>query len=405
MGDIEHLIGLTGPFGSGCTTAAKYLEKKSGFKAVGLSNHLREKWSSEHPSQQPRRRDLQSLGDQLRADEGNDTLIRRALAGINDKHVVVDGIRNVGEISYLRNTYGYHFTLLGIIPTFDARWDRLGANLYSDDKKGMKAFFADDERDQDEDTPHGQQVRKCIDQADILIDNSEDVTLGEYKRKVLNYAELALGFEQRPPYREEIMMNVAYSMCHSSRCLKRHVGAIVVDSSGEAMGFGFNENPKGMRPCKEEHGCCFKDKQKAEHLKQIVDDFGALFCPLCGIRVALTDAGKADCQECKKRGITKSVEDILFRERGMTWCTAIHAEAWALSNAGERARGGELFTTTYPCLQCAEKIVHAGIKTVWYTEPYPDPLSGNRLALADIELRQFEGVRCFDRMFANTRPN
>ena len=30
-------------------------------------------------------------------------------------------------------------------------------------------------------------------------------------------------------------MNMAYSACHSSRCLKRHVGAVVVDQGGTRL--------------------------------------------------------------------------------------------------------------------------------------------------------------------------
>ena len=77
----------------------------------------------------------------------------------------------------------------------------------------------------------------------------------------------------------------------------------------------------------------------------------------------------------------------------MSWCTAVHAEVSAVLAAGERARGGTLYTTTFPCFQCAEKITQVGIKTVYYSEAYPDPHSGKRLELSGIDLRQFEGVR------------
>lgn len=76
----------------------------------------------------------------------------------------------------------------------------------------------------------------------------------------------------------------------------------------------------------------------------------------------------------------------------MSWCTAVHAEVSAVLAAGERARGGTLYATTFPCFQCAEKITQVGIKTVYYSEAYPDPHSGKRLELSRIELRQFEGL-------------
>jgi deoxycytidylate deaminase/adenylate kinase family enzyme len=401
----KKVIGLTGPFGSGCTTAADYISNKLGFKHIRLSDQLRTLWTERNPSKVVSRSELQTLGDELRETKSTDFLVRNALENVQAEEFVIDGIRNVGEIAHLRDRFGYHFTLFGIIPTFQARWERIGAKQnYPDDKEGQKAFFADDHRDQDEETNYGQQVGRCIDQADILIDNSENITLGAYKRKILDYANLAIGTTSRAPSREEIFMNMAYSACHSSTCVKRHVGALVVDAENNPIGIGYNENPLGSKSCVEEYHGCFKDIHKNEHLKQLAEETGNLYCPVCGTPFDITQGFKVVCSCCEGRGIQKTISDLLFPERGMTFCTAIHAEAWALSSAGERARNGELFSTTYPCFQCAEKIIHSGVKTVWYTEPYPDPLTSERLQLAGISLKQFEGVRCFDRMFASTRP-
>lgn len=404
MHSRPKVIGLTGPFGSGCTTAAEFLASKVGFTHIRLSDQLRALWTQHHRSKKPSRGDLQALGDELRETKGTDFLVRNSLDKIETDKIIVDGIRNVGEIEYLRDRFGYHFTLFGIIPTNEARWDRIGSKAYTEDKKGQTDFFADDYRDRDEETVHGQQVGKCIDQADILIDNSHLVLFKDYKRKVLEYAELAIGERHRAPSQQEIFMNMAYSACHSSQCIKRHVGALVVDSGNNPIGVGYNENPLGTKPCLEQYGGCFKDRHKDEHLKELAQETGNLHCPTCGTCYDLSNGMKVFCENCAKSGVRKSISDLLFPERGMTFCTAIHAEAWALSSAGERARGGELFATTYPCLQCAEKIIHSGVKKVWFTEPYPDAVSGNRLELAGVTLKQFEGVRCFDRMFANSRP-
>jgi deoxycytidylate deaminase len=374
------------------------------FEEIRLSDYLYEVRDREQPSTKPCRREMQALGDRLRESNGRDFLVRKSLERAISKNLVIDGIRNVGEIDHLRDRFGYHFTLFAIIPTFQARWDRLGSKQYNDDREGNRLFFADDHRDQDEDVEFGQQVRKCVDQADILIDNSETVPLGKYKQKVLEYTRLAIGETRRAPLQEEILMNMAYSACHSSLCLKRHVGALVVDAENNPIGIGYNENPLGTKSCRDQYGGCFKDRRRDEHLKELAEETGSLFCPSCGTKFENSGQVQASCANCTRSGVHKSISDLLFPERGMTYCTAIHAEAWALNSAGERARDGVLFTTTFPCLQCAEKIIHSGIKEVWFTEPYPDPLSGSRLGLAGIRLKQFEGVRCFDRMFANSRP-
>ncbi len=57
---------------------------------------------------------------------------------------------------------------------------------------------------------------------------------------------------------------------------------------------------------------------------------------------------------------------------------AVHAEMAALLSAsrlGIRLRGASLFSTTYPCHNCAKHIVAAGISRVVYIEPYPKSLA------------------------------
>jgi len=58
---------------------------------------------------------------------------------------------------------------------------------------------------------------------------------------------------------------------------------------------------------------------------------------------------------------------------------AIHAEMHAIIsgclNAGGKVQGGMLFITTYPCHNCARHIIVAGIRKVYYIEPYRKSLT------------------------------
>lgn len=76
-----------------------------------------------------------------------------------------------------------------------------------------------------------------------------------------------------------------------------------------------------------------------------------------------TPAGEPnDCEDVNEDGtlVTKSI--------------VIHAEANALLKLGEVGAVPDdntvMFCTLAPCTGCAEKIVAAGIKTVYYTTPY-----------------------------------
>ncbi len=389
------VIAFTGAFGSGCTESAKHLRDERGFKYVALSTPLRALWSKEHGSADPQRFDLQKLGDQLRKDKGLGSLIDIALSDLpsSEKRIVIDGIRNLGEINRLRELYGYRFTLFSILSSPEARWSRISSK-YTDKKLTRDDFDDDDERDRDEETPYGQQVELCLDKADILINNQDSVSLGEFKKKILDYADLALGTKPRGATQPEILMSMAFASSHSSKCLKRHVGALVVDTRGQVVGVGYNENPLGTQPCVEEptyEGKCYRDIIRNSHFKDLATR-GAR-CPKCGEPLKHKDGPPWRCTACQEKAQKTNLETFFFPDRAMSWCTAVHAEVSAILAAAERARGGTLYTTTFPCFQCAEKITQVGIKTIYFSEAYPDSHSGKRLELSGIELRQFEGVR------------
>jgi deoxycytidylate deaminase len=58
---------------------------------------------------------------------------------------------------------------------------------------------------------------------------------------------------------------------------------------------------------------------------------------------------------------------------------SVHAEMEALlscARTGASPRQGTLYTTTFPCHNCARHIIAAGIKRVVYVEPYPKSQAG-----------------------------
>jgi deoxycytidylate deaminase len=388
-------VGFTGAFGSGCTEGAKHLRDERGFKYLALSTALRSIWSKNHPGNDPARFDLQKLGDKVRQDKGLGVLVDMALEDCADseKRIVIDGLRNLGEVRRLRDIFGYRFTLFSVLSSPDARWSRISSK-YTD--KGLRRddFDDDDERDRNEETNYGQQVELCLDKADILINNQGSVSLLDFKRKILDFADLVLGKKLRGATQPEILMSMAFSSSHSSKCLKRHVGALVIDSRGQVVGVGYNENPLGTNPCVEEPTYdhqCYRDILRNNHFEDLAKR-GAR-CPKCGQPLQHKAGPPWRCETCLQKEEKTNLESFFFPDRAMSWCTAIHAEVSAILAAGERASGGTLYTTTFPWFQCAEKITQVGIKTVVYSEAYPDAHSGKRLELSGIELKQFEGVR------------
>ena len=405
----SEVIGLTGAFGGGCSTAARHLRDQRAFTVLRLSDEIKRRWKLSN-SGEPSRSELQRLGDSLREAEGLGVLVDASLnqlSGIPER-IVIDGIRNPGEIERLRDLFGYHFWLVAIIASAEDRWGRLRSEQYLEKGLTQRDFVADDLRDQGEEgVPHGQQVARCIDKADILVSNGSDVTLPEYKNKVLGYVDLTLSREPRNATPREIFMNMAYSAAASSKCMSRSVGAVVVDSSETVAGVGYNENPPPTKPCVEEEkyeSHCYRDIVRNAHFEKLAE--AGAKCPRCGEALEFIPGPPWYCGACKKREEKTNLEGYFFPDRAMSWCTAIHAEVAALFAAGRRARGGRLFVTTCPCFQCAEKITLAGITEVCFTEAYPDNKAQTRLDLAGVKLVQFDGVRSasFERIFAARRP-
>jgi deoxycytidylate deaminase/dephospho-CoA kinase len=406
IADGARVIGLTGAFGSGCTTAAKALRDDRGFRLVSLSQELRRRWN-ESSSDEPTRPDLQRLGDELRQERGAGVLVELALAEEAKEatpfdHIVVDSIRNLGEVERLRDEFGYRFILMAILASSEDRWVRIGTSEYIEKGRTQDEFVEDDQRDRNEETDHGQQVELTIDAADIIIDNSGEVPLPNFKAKVIEFTDLAVGTVNRHATKDELHMHMAFSSAHTSKCLKRNVGAVIVDSEGEVLGIGYNENPSSTHPCVEEPEYeyrCFRDIVRNNHFAQLTQQ-GAR-CPECGEPIPELVGPPWRCPSCLAGGKKTNLEAYFFPDRAMNWCTAIHAEERAILAAGHSARGASLYTTTFPCFLCAEKIINAGIGVICFTEAYADSLSEGRLDLAGVRHRQFEGVRssAFERLF------
>jgi deoxycytidylate deaminase len=359
------------------------------------------------------------MGDRMREEQHFGVLAELAvqsLEAIPDQldRIVIDGIRNLSEIEFLRERFGNRFYLFALECPVSDRWERLRPS-YEQNARSMDDFLKDDQRDQNEEVDHGQQVQLCVDQADVLIDNSDEVSLADLRAKLADYAQLVLGERYRYAKPIEIYMNIAYSASHGSKCIKRQVGAVLVNALpnvvGEVVGQGFNENPINTRPCIEEpeygadrerniHGRCYRDivRQKA------FVDLAATgtHCPRCGKPLA-APAQHGPPWNCA--GCDADLEDYFWPERAMTLCTAVHAEVAAILSAGGRAKGTTMYTTTFPCFQCAEKLTQAGIANIVFNELYPDIRAAERLQIANIKALRFEGVRSrrFDEIFSRAR--
>ncbi len=376
------VIGITGSFGSGCTYISKEFFEKEGYKYYSLSEELHKQFDGDDSL----RANLQDFGNDIRRkNKKNDILARWVydkFKGKNDKKIVIDSIRNTAEIEFLQKIPG-RFFLFGIFAETETRWERVKDENYRIIETGgydRQLFDINDNRDKDEEEiTYGQQIKRCFKLSDIIINNNKhiqgiDKNYYLMKGNIRRYLDLIEQKEEAEyePSQIETLMTIAYALSMRSSCLKRQVGAVIVDDYGTIFSSGYNEVPKGMKPCKEEHfKGCYRDYIRKKALEEGIKKFKDI-----------------DSEELKK---------YVNSFKALDYCRAIHGEEKAIINLGKF--GGitplvnpTLYTTTYPCNLCANKIVDIGIKKIIYLEAYPMGEAKELLDLRKIEQIPFEGV-------------
>jgi len=401
--DNPHIIGLTGSFGSGCSYIGQHiLRDKCGYDFLSLSEHvlrpLFKKQTGKEPDQ-AERRELQKFGDRIRSENGADHLAKQIIEKISEESEqrtnqpgwVVDSIRNPAEIRTLRR-FSRNFFLFGVYADKETRWDRVKAK-YRDNRHD---FDEDDQNDTGEDNENfGQHVGDCFNEADIVLTNEVHVDAIENEAfqalagEIGQYVELVQRpLSKRQPIRlDESLMAAAYVLSQRSSCRKRKVGAVIADADGNIISSGYNEVAANERPCTKEYTTCYRDR--------LIDEFMATL----KAEVPAVENGATEVRR-------------LFRRQFkiLDYCRALHAEENAIVNLARNGRSVPLqecvlYTTTYPCRMCANKIVNVGIREVVYLEPYPDQKAKVILKRAQVQQRFFKGVtfKAYSRLYGEEK--
>jgi deoxycytidylate deaminase len=420
------IIALTGSVGSGCSWLANdFLGKEEKFRGENfrvfsikkeiLAVEAQKKGIDLTKGKRSKRKKLQDVGNKLRKEDIHDgnsggILIREAIAILEREKcknpIIIYSIKNPLEVEELKKYSNAY--LIAMDTTLPIRWNRIKEKQYKND---YRQFLRDDERDKDESLTisvgermyyYGQQVQKCVDLADIVIDNDMDFNDSEDKKdKLKNKIRQHLNVIHKPGYRNpknmELLMNNAYCTSLQSRCLKRQVGAIIIkeenDSKDQVGGYylisaGCNNVPEGQSDCSKEYKTCYRDKKKAELFERI------RHCPNCGQKLR---EGKCSNKKCDYSKTKSDVRDSFLLGKALDLCRALHAEENAILQisylGGFPLKDAILYTTTFPCLLCAKKILANGIKEVVYVEPYPVEEARQMLESAGVKLTKFEGVK------------
>jgi len=349
------IIGLTGTKAAGKGAVSEILKEK-GFIYSSLSDRVREEADKRGLIEGKRTvTDLQNIGNDLRKKEGLGTLARRTLDTPNVRvaeNIVIDGIRNPGEIEVFREYDEQGFWLIAVDAPQEVRFKRLLKRGRNSDPKEWEGFLVVDKRDVGSgEVTSGQQVGKCIESADYLfwkdfpnLKDSNKYFISDKKGFINLFPQLSGGKARIPSFDEEFMRQ-AFEWSFRSKCLSRHVGAVIAIED-ILISEGYNGPPRGVKHCKDRGGCY----RRTHNIPS-------------GTQLEL--------------------------------CYAKHGEENAILNAGRTGRsvvGATLHSTTYPCSNCTGTIINSGVSKVIYLTGYHSPLAKDMFDDAGTKVERFSGV-------------
>lgn len=261
----NFVIGIAGSVGSGCTEISKILEKKD-FQRLSLSSLIKRKFKEIHCKEptfgdfgEDWRLELQNIGNYGREGkyspnnngDNKGYWIELALKNTEDNlrgDLVIDGIRNRGEVEFLRDAFPQtQFWLIAVYADYETRYQRVKTKYPNEN-----IFERDDKRDSnEEDEPFGQNVELCVRDADYVFNNNKKLAPEDYRhktisKKILEDIDVMKKRKVRQPRMPEVFMATAVSQSHASQCIKRKVGALIVDEENKIpISVGYNDNPIG----------------------------------------------------------------------------------------------------------------------------------------------------------------
>jgi deoxycytidylate deaminase len=303
---------------------------------------------------------------------------------------VIRSLKHAEEVNTLRQVYGQGFFLLGVSASTESKKHYLRELKGVEDESELDRLIQRDDKEVDK---LGQQTRNVFQLADAFATTDDNTRLSKQLGRIV---DLIFSHPYQPPTEEEYAMFMAYAASLRSADLSRQVGAVLTNDMGDIVSTGANDVPKfggglywpGEDDCrdyvrKEDSNEMQRNRIMEEVIESIVGK----------------GVDKAEIETYKSKLSKTRIGDLTEFGR------AVHAEMEALLQAsrnGISIRGARLYTTTFPCHNCAKHIVVSGAKEVVYIEPYPKSFattlhddSINDLeepVLNKVNFRQFVGI-------------
>jgi len=402
----EIVIGLVGAVGTDLYVVAELtstIVRSFGYRVqdvVSLSALLNDVVRSEPLPKAPREAYIDSrmdAGNELRRQLGHgEALAQLAIAEIMRRRrgvqaedaipaekppeavaYILRSLKHEEEIALLRQIYRERFVCISAHAPREERVRRLAGDIADShgstdrhdwDAEATRLAQRDEAEDDNE---FGQQVRKTFPKADFFVDASHRAVAAEQLGRCLR---AWFGDPFASPTPEEFGMFHAHAAGVRSADLSRQVGAAIA-IGGDVIAVGSNEVPAFGG------GAYWTGQEGDARDFQLGQDANARVraAAIEEVRNELVEAGWL---RTNKRNRPPEEFAAILRNTRVDQLTefgrAVHAEMSAILDAarrGQTVKGATLYTTTFPCHNCAKHIVGAGLEQVVYIAPYPKSLA------------------------------
>ena len=309
------IIGITGKSGSGKGTVAQYFIEK-GFKHYSVSGYLTQELKKH--KQVVNRDTLIAYANKLRKKYGGGYIVEELVknAKVTNSNCVIESIRNLAEISSLKNI-GY-FYLINVSADSKVRYERTVNRGGVKDKVTFAKFMGQEKKEARAKNEHEQELDKCIQKADFIIDNNRTT------RELFGQIEAVLEkiLYTRPTW-DEYFLEISEVVGKRSTCNRGRTSCVIARDK-QLLVTGYSGAPAGLPHCDE----------VGHLLKKTVHENGEV------------------TEHCVR---------------------TVHAEQNAICQAaklGISINGGTIYVLMTPCRTCAMLIINCGIKRVYCAKRY-----------------------------------
>jgi deoxycytidylate deaminase len=318
---------------------------------------------------------------------------------------IIDSLKTPEEVDLLRSIYGDRFIVISVYAPAEDRRTTLARRIAeshhthkADDwlPKAMDLILRDQH---DPENEWGQNVAKAFPMADIFLDASNPMQVEHELHRAFD-----LLFDNRfiTPTPAEYAMALAQTAAMRSADLSRQIGAVIVGgASHSVIAVGCNDVPRskggqywpggpeirdvrdfrlGEDASRKRRDTVFEDVERS-----LLEDG---WVPPGKSREEMPQAPGKNASKAEESAYQEQLHKLvvagvkgkhrrLLVDDIIEFARAVHAEMAAITDAAMRGvsvADCELYSTTFPCHECARHIVSVGIREVQYIEPYPKSL-------------------------------